>query len=156
MARRRKAQVRTTTPDAVYGSSVVAKFINKLMYEGKKGKAEDIFYKALTIAQDKSGKAGLEAFTEALANIKPAVEVKSRRVGGSTYQVPVEVREERQNALAFKWLVNAARSRAGKSMTERLANEMVDAINNTGGAVRQKEAIHRMAEGNKAFSHFRW
>lgn len=156
MARRRRAQTRKSTADPVYGSVVVNKFINKLMYEGKKSKAESIFYKAIDLAKEKSGKEGLEAFNEAIENIKPRVEVKSRRVGGSTYQVPVDVRPDRQNSLAFKWLINAARGRGGNSMIERLSNEIIDAINNTGGAVRQKEAIHRMAEGNKAFAHFRW
>lgn len=156
MARRRRAQVRKTIEDPVYGSVVVTKFINKLMYEGKKSKAEEIFYKAVNLAKEKTGKEGLDAFNAALDNIKPQVEVKSRRVGGSTYQVPVNVRPDRQNSLAFKWLINAARARGGKSMIECLANEIVDAVNNTGGAVRQKEAIHRMAEGNKAFAHFRW
>ncbi len=156
MARRRKAQVRKIIGDPIYGSVVVSKFINKLMYDGKRSKAESIFYKAVKLASEKSGKEALELFTEALENIKPRVEVKSRRVGGATYQVPVEVRPDRQNSLAFKWLLNAARSRGGKSMHEKLSNEMVDASNNTGKAVGQKETVHRMAEGNKAFAHFRW
>lgn len=156
MARRRRAKVRVVSGDPIYGSVVVNKFINRLMYEGKKSKAEAIFYKALDVTKEKVGKEGLEAFSEALDNIRPRAEVKSRRVGGSTYQVPVDVRPDRQNSLAFKWLINAARSRGGRSMIEKLANEMVDAINNTGGAVRKKEEIHRMAEGNKAFAHFKW
>ena len=156
MARRRKAKVRVVASDPIYGSIVVTKFINRLMYEGKKSKSEAIFYKALEITKEKVGKEGLEAFNEALDNIRPRAEVKSRRVGGSTYQVPVDVRPDRQNSLAFKWLINAARSRGGRSMVEKLANEMIDAVNNTGGAVRKKEEIHRMAEGNKAFAHFKW
>lgn len=156
MARRRRAKVRVVSGDPIYGSIVVSKFINRLMYEGKKSKSEAIFYKALDITKEKVGKEGLEAFNEALDNVRPRAEVKSRRVGGSTYQVPVDVRPDRQNSLAFKWLINAARSRGGRSMIEKLANEMVDAINNTGGAVRKKEEIHRMAEGNKAFAHFKW
>lgn len=156
MARRRKAQVRKVVGDPVYGSIVVSKFINKLMYDGKKCKAETIFYKAIDMASEKASKEAMELFTEALDNIKPRVEVKSRRVGGATYQVPVEVRPDRQNSLAFKWLINAARTRGGKSMHEKLANELTDAAGNTGKAVGQKESVHRMAEGNKAFAHFRW
>jgi len=156
MARRRRAKVRVVAGDPIYDSVVVSKFINRLMYEGKKSKSEAIFYKALDITKEKVGKEGLEAFNGALDNVRPRAEVKSRRVGGSTYQVPIDVRPDRQNSLAFKWLINAARSRGGRSMVEKLANEMVDAINNTGGAVRKKEEIHRMAEGNKAFAHFKW
>ncbi len=156
MARRRKAQVRKVAGDPIYGSVVVSKFINKLMYDGEKSKAETIFYKAIKVASEKSSKDAVDLFSEVLENIKPRVEVKSRRVGGATYQVPVEVRPDRQNSLAFKWLINAARSRGGKSMAEKLANEMIDALNNTGKAIGQKEAVHRMAEGNKAFAHFRW
>ncbi len=156
MARRRKAQVRKIIGDPVYNSVVVSKFLNKLMYDGKKSKAETIFYKAVLIASEKSGKEPMDMFNEVLENIKPRVEVKSRRVGGATYQVPVEVRPDRQNSLAFKWLINAARARGGKSMEEKLSNEMLDALNNTGKAVGQKESVHRMAEGNKAFAHFRW
>lgn len=156
MARRRKAQVRKVIPDPVYGSVVVSKFLNKLMYDGKKSKAETIFYKAILIASEKAQKEPMELFSEVLENIKPRVEVKSRRVGGATYQVPVEVRPDRQNSLAFKWLIGAARARGGKSMEEKLSNEMLDALANTGKAVGQKESVHRMAEGNKAFAHFRW
>lgn len=156
MARRRRAQVRKIEADPIYGSDTISKFINKLMYDGKKSKAENIFYKAMDLVKDKTGKDGLTAFNEAIGNIKPIVEVKSRRVGGSTYQVPVEVRPARQNSLAFKWLINASRKRSGKSMIERLSNEIVDAIEGKGAAVTQKETVHRMAEGNKAFAHFRW
>lgn len=156
MARRRKAQVRKVIGDPVYENVTVSKFINKLMYDGKKSKAENIFYKALKIASEKVGKDAIDLFREALDKVKPLVEVKSRRVGGSTYQVPVEVRPDRQDSLAFKWIIDASRKRGGKSMEEKLANEFVDALNNTGAAVRQREAVHRMAEGNKAFAHFRW
>ena len=156
MARRRRAQVRKIDADPVYGSVVISKFINKLMYDGKKSKAENIFYKAMDLVKEKTGKDGLEAFNEAIENIKPRVEVKSRRVGGSTYQVPVDVRPDRQNSLAFTWLIDASRKRGGRSMVERLSNEIVDAIDGKGQAVAKRDTVHRMAEGNKAFAHFRW
>ncbi|ADG71914.1 30S ribosomal protein S7 [Brachyspira murdochii] len=156
MARRRRAQTRKIDADPVYGSIVISKFINKLMYDGKKSKAENIFYKAMDLVKQKTGKDGLEAFNEAINNIKPLVEVKSRRVGGSTYQVPVDVRPDRQNSLAFTWLIDASRKRGGKSMVERLSNEIVDAIDGKGQAVAKRDTVHRMAEGNKAFAHFRW
>ena len=156
MARRRRAQTRKIDADPVYGSVVISKFINKLMYDGKKSKAENIFYKAMDLVKEKTGKDGLEAFNEAIENIKPRVEVKSRRVGGSTYQVPVDVRPDRQNSLAFTWLIDASRKRGGKSMIERLSNEIVDAIDGKGQAVAKRDTVHRMAEGNKAFAHFRW
>ena len=156
MARRRRAQTRKIDADPVYGSVVISKFINKLMYDGKKSKAENIFYKAMDLVKEKTGKDGLEAFNEAIENIKPRVEVKSRRVGGSTYQVPVDVRPGRQNSLAFTWLIDASRKRGGRSMIERLSNEIVDAIDGKGQAVAKRDTVHRMAEGNKAFAHFRW
>lgn len=156
MARRRRAQTRKIDADPVYGSVVISKFINKLMYDGKKSKAENIFYKAMDLVKEKTGKGGLEAFNEAIENIKPRVEVKSRRVGGSTYQVPVDVRPDRQNSLAFTWLIDASRKRGGRSMIERLSNEIVDAIDGKGQAVAKRDTVHRMAEGNKAFAHFRW
>lgn len=156
MARRRRAQTRKINADPVYGSVVISKFINKLMYDGKKSKAENIFYKAMDLVKEKTGKDGLEAFNEAINNIKPQVEVKSRRVGGSTYQVPVEVRPDRQNSLAFTWLIDASRKRGGRSMIERLSNEIADAIEGKGQAVAKRDTVHRMAEGNKAFAHFRW
>lgn len=156
MARRRRAQTRKIDADPVYGSVVISKFINKLMYDGKKSKAENIFYKAMDLVKEKTGKDGLEAFNEAVENIKPRVEVKSRRVGGSTYQVPVDVRPDRQNSLAFTWLIDASRKRGGRSMIERLSNEIVDAIDGKGQAVAKRDTVHRMAEGNKAFAHFRW
>lgn len=156
MSRRRRVQTRKITADPVYGSDVISKFINKLMYDGKKSKAENIFYKAMDLVKEKTGKDGLDAFNEAIENIKPLVEVKSRRVGGSTYQVPVDVRPDRQNSLAFTWLIDASRKRAGRSMIERLSNEIIDAIGGKGAAVAKKDTVHRMAEGNKAFAHFRW
>lgn len=156
MARRRRAQTRKIDADPVYGSVIISKFINKLMYDGKKSKAENIFYKAMDLVKEKTGKDGLEAFNEAIENIKPRVEVKSRRVGGSTYQVPVDVRLDRQNSLAFTWLIDASRKRGGRSMIERLSNEIVDAIDGKGQAVAKRDTVHRMAEGNKAFAHFRW
>lgn len=156
MARRRRAQTRKINADPIYGSVVISKFINKLMYDGKKSKAENIFYKAMDLVKEKTGKDGLEAFNEAINNIKPQVEVKSRRVGGSTYQVPVEVRPNRQNSLAFTWLIDASRKRGGRSMIERLSNEIADAIEGKGQAVAKRDTVHRMAEGNKAFAHFRW
>ena len=156
MARRRRVQTRKINADPVYGSVVISKFINKLMYDGKKSKAENIFYKAMDLVKEKTGKEGLEAFNEAINNIKPQVEVKSKRVGGSTYQVPVEVRPDRQNSLAFTWLIDASRKRGGRSMIERLSNEIADAIEGKGQAVAKRDTVHRMAEGNKAFAHFRW
>lgn len=156
MARRRRAQTRKINADPIYGSVVISKFINKLMYDGKKSKAENIFYKAMDLVKEKTGKEGLEAFNEAINNIKPQVEVKSKRVGGSTYQVPVEVRPDRQNSLAFTWLIDASRKRGGRSMIERLSNEIADAIEGKGQAVAKRDTVHRMAEGNKAFAHFRW
>ena len=156
MARRRRAQTRKINADPIYGSVVISKFINKLMYDGKKSKAENIFYKAMDLVKEKTGKDGLKAFNEAINNIKPQIEVKSRRVGGSTYQVPVEVRLDRQNSLAFTWLIDASRKRGGRSMIERLSNEIADAIEGKGQAVAKRDTVHRMAEGNKAFAHFRW
>lgn len=156
MARRRRAQTRKINADPIYGSVVISKFINKLMYDGKKSKAENIFYKAMDLVKEKTGKDGLEAFNEAINNIKPQVEVKSKRVGGSTYQVPVEVRPDRQNSLAFTWIIDASRKRGGRSMIERLSNEIADAIEGKGQAVAKRDTVHRMAEGNKAFAHFRW
>ena len=156
MARRRRAQTRKINADPIYGSVVISKFINKLMYDGKKSKAENIFYKDMELVKEKTGKDGLEAFNEAINNIKPQVEVKSKRVGGSTYQVPVEVRPDRQNSLAFTWLIDASRKRGGRSMIERLSNEIADAIEGKGQAVAKRDTVHRMAEGNKAFAHFRW
>jgi small subunit ribosomal protein S7 len=156
MPRRRVVGQRKILPDPKFHNELLAKFINILMVDGKKSTAEKIVYGALDILAQKSEKDQLELFEEALDNIRPSVEVKSRRVGGSTYQVPVEVRPVRRNALAMRWLVEAARKRGEKSMAQRLANEMLDASDSKGSAVKKREDVHRMAEANKAFAHYRW
>ncbi len=156
MPRRRVVGQRKILPDPKFGSELLAKFMNVVMLDGKKSVAEKIVYGALDIVADKTGKPHLEVFEDALDNIRPTVEVKSRRVGGSTYQVPVEVRPVRRNALGMRWLVEAARKRGEKSMAQRLAAEMVDAQDNKGSAVKKREDVHRMAEANKAFAHYRW
>lgn len=156
MPRRRVIGQRKILPDPKFGSELLAKFINVVMVDGKKAVAEKIIYDALDIMAEKSKKEHLEVFEVALDNIRPTVEVKSRRVGGSTYQVPVEVRPVRRNALAMRWLVDAARVRGEKSMAQRLAAEMLDASENKGSAVKKREDVHRMAEANKAFAHYRW
>ncbi|AAV81191.1 30S ribosomal protein S7 [Idiomarina loihiensis] len=156
MPRRRVIGQRKILPDPKFGSELLAKFINVVMVDGKKAVAEKIIYGALDILAEKSGKDRLEVFDTILDNIRPMVEVKSRRVGGSTYQVPVEVRPVRRNALAMRWLVDAARTRGEKSMSQRLAAEMLDASENKGSAVKKREDVHRMAEANKAFAHYRW
>ncbi|WP_341502812.1 30S ribosomal protein S7 [Gallaecimonas sp. GXIMD4217] len=156
MPRRRVIGQRKILPDPKFGSEVLAKFVNVVMVDGKKSTAEKIVYGALDIVAEKAGKEHLEVFEAALDNVRPAVEVKSRRVGGSTYQVPVEVRPVRRNTLAMRWLVEAARKRGEKSMAQRLAGEMLDAAENKGTAVKKREDVHRMAEANKAFAHYRW
>ncbi|MGI5310744.1 30S ribosomal protein S7 [Rheinheimera sp. WS51] len=156
MPRRRVIGQRKILPDPKFGSELLAKFVNVVMVDGKKSTAESIVYGALEHAVAKSKKEHLDIFEVALDNIRPTVEVKSRRVGGSTYQVPVEVRPVRRNALAMRWLVEAARKRGEKSMAQRLAGEMLDALENKGSAVKKREDVHRMAEANKAFAHFRW
>jgi small subunit ribosomal protein S7 len=156
MPRRRVIGQRKILPDPKFGSEILAKFINVVMQDGKKSVAESIVYGALDVIHQKSGKDGVDLFEVALDNVRPAVEVKSRRVGGSTYQVPVEVRPSRRNALAMRWLVEAARKRGEKSMARRLAGELLDAIDNKGSAVKKREDVHRMAEANKAFAHYRW
>lgn len=156
MPRRRVVGQREILPDPKFGSELLAKFVNVVMQDGKKSTAEKIVYGALDVAAEKSGKAHLEIFEAALEAIRPTVEVKSRRVGGSTYQVPVEVRPVRRNALGMRWLVDAARKRGEKSMGLRLAQEIVDAADNKGTAVKKREDVHRMAEANKAFAHYRW
>ncbi|OUS28581.1 30S ribosomal protein S7 [Thalassotalea sp. 42_200_T64] len=157
MPRRRVVGQRKILPDPKFKNELLAKFINILMVDGKKSTAEKIVYGALDILSEKqTEKEHLELFETALENIRPSVEVKSRRVGGSTYQVPVEVRPVRRNALAMRWLVDAARKRGEKSMAQRLANEMLDASDNKGSAVKKREDVHRMAEANKAFAHYRW
>ncbi|MDU8925497.1 30S ribosomal protein S7 [Pasteurellaceae bacterium LIM206] len=156
MPRRRSIEPRKILPDPKFGSELLAKFINVLMVDGKKSIAESIVYNALDTLAQRTGKDALEAFEMALENVRPTVEVKSRRVGGSTYQVPVEVRPARRNALGMRWVVEAARKRGDKSMALRLANELSDAAENKGAAVRKREDVHRMAEANKAFAHYRW
>nr|WP_136251138.1 30S ribosomal protein S7 [Ningiella ruwaisensis] len=156
MPRRRVVGQRKILPDPKFGSELLAKFMNVVMLDGKKSTAEKIVYGALDIVAEKTGKAQLEVFEDALDNIRPTVEVKSRRVGGSTYQVPVEVRPVRRNALGMRWMVEAARKRGEKSMAARLAAEMIDAQDNKGSAVKKREDVHRMAEANKAFAHYRW
>ena len=156
MPRRREVPKRIILPDPKYHDRNVAKFINAVMLRGKKATAEQIVYGAFDLVQERSGDEPLEVFKKAIENVRPVVEVKSRRVGGSTYQVPVEVRSERRNALALRWLVDNARKRSEKTMRERLAAEFLDAANNRGASVKKKEDTHRMAEANKAFAHYRW
>jgi len=156
MPRRRVAAKREILPDPKFGSQVLTKFINMVMVDGKKSVAERIMYGALDIAQEKKGAEPMELLESALDNVRPVVEVKSRRVGGATYQVPVEVRPLRRNALAMRWLIEAARKRSEKSMAARLAGELMDAAEQKGSAVKKKEDTHRMADANKAFSHYRW
>jgi small subunit ribosomal protein S7 len=154
--RRRKAPVREVMPDPVYGSKILTKFINKVMLDGKKSVAEKIIYSAMDIIGSRGEKSGIDTFNEAIENIKPIIEVKSRRVGGATYQVPVEVRPVRQQSLAIRWLIDAARKRNERTMAERLANEFMDASSDKGNAFKKKEDTYRMAEANKAFAHYRW
>ncbi len=156
MSRRRKAQERKILPDPKYKSELVAKFINGLMLEGKKSIAEHIFYDAMDLIEDKTKKDPLALFHKAMDNSAPVLEVKSRRVGGATYQVPVEVREKRRRTLAIRWLVSFARSRSERTMAEKLANEFMAAANGEGATIKKKDDTHRMAEANKAFAHFRW
>jgi len=147
---------RDILPDPLYGSKLVTKLINSIMLDGKKGVAQKIVYDAFEIVEAKSGKNALDAFTEALENIMPILEVKAKRVGGATYQVPMEVRPERRQTLGLRWLTTYSRNRGDRTMKERLANELMDALNNAGGAVKKKDDTHRMAEANKAFASYRW
>ncbi|MDE0970583.1 MAG: 30S ribosomal protein S7 [Planktomarina sp.] len=156
MSRRHAAEKRTVLPDAKYGDLVLTKFMNNLMLDGKKSIAERIVYGALERVETKVKRAPIEMFHEALENIKPSVEVRSRRVGGATYQVPVEVRPERREALAIRWLIIASRKRNENTMEERLAGELLDAVQSRGSAVKKREDTHKMADANKAFSHYRW
>lgn len=156
MSRRRKAIKREIIPDPQYGNEIVSKFINCMMMNGKRGVSETIFYKAMDIVSEKTKKEPVDAFIEALNNVKPHVEVKSRRVGGATYQVPMDIRPERQQALGIRWMIRYARLRNEKTMYQRLANEVMDALNNSGGSVKKREDTHKMAEANKAFSHYKW
>jgi small subunit ribosomal protein S7 len=156
MSRRHRAEKREITPDPKYHNEVVTKFMNSVMYEGKKSVAENIVYGAFGIIETKTKQDPLAVFRSALDNVMPQIEVRSRRVGGATYQVPVEVRTERRQALAIRWLLSAARGRNEKTMTEKLSGELLDAANNRGNAVKKREDTHRMAEANRAFSHYRW
>ena len=156
MSRKRTAPVRPILPDPSYNSTVVSKFIARMMLDGKKSTATRIVYDAFDVIKEKTGENPLDVFLKALENVKPMVEVKSRRVGGSTYQVPVEIRESRREALAMRWVITAARGRSGRAMSRALSEELVDAFNNTGTAFKKKEDTHRMAEANKAFAHYRW
>ena len=156
MSRRKKSVKRTILPDARYDSQTVSKFINVLMYQGKKSTAERIFYSAMDLVESRTNQPGVNVFKQALTNLKPVVEVKSRRVGGATYQVPVEVRPERRTALAMRWLIAYSRERNEKSMAEKLAAEVISASRGEGNAVKKKEDTHCMAEANKAFAHYRW
>ncbi|WQW66308.1 30S ribosomal protein S7 [Helicobacter pylori] len=154
--RRRKAPVREVLGDPVYGNKVVTKFINKMMFDGKKSVVEKIIYKAFNKIEEKSGEKGIEVFEKALERVRPLVEVRSRRVGGATYQVPVEVRASRQQSLSIRWILEATRKRNERMMVDRLANELMDAANDKGAAFKKKEDVHKMAEANKAFAHYRW
>jgi small subunit ribosomal protein S7 len=156
MSRRKKSVKRTILPDSRYDSQTVSKFINVLMYQGKKSTGERIFYGAMDLVEERTTQPGVNVFKQALTNLKPVVEVKSRRVGGATYQVPVEVRPERRTALAMRWLIQYSRERNEKSMSEKLAAEVISASKGEGNAVKKKEDTHRMAEANKAFAHYRW
>ena len=154
--RKRRATKRDVLVDPIYNSKLVTRLINQVMLDGKKGVAQKIIYNAFDLVNEKTGNDPIEVFNKAMENIKPALEVKSRRVGGANYQVPMEVRPDRSTALGLRWLVQYARLRGGHSMSENLANEIIDASNNTGAAVKKREETHRMAEANKAFAHYRW
>ena len=156
MPRRGQIAKRDVLPDPVYNSKLVTRLINNIMYDGKKGVSQKIVYGAFDIISEKTGKEPLEVFEQAMENVMPSLEVKARRVGGATYQVPIEVRPDRRQALALRWLTFFSRKRGEKTMKERLANEILDAANNTGAAVKRKEDMHKMAEANKAFAHYRW
>ena len=156
MPRRGNIPKREVLPDPIYGSQLVSKLVNSVMYDGKKGVAQKIVYDAFDIVKEKTGKNPLEVYEQAMENIMPVLEVKAKRVGGSNYQVPMEVRPERRVTLGLRWLTTYARTRNERTMKERLANEILDAINNQGGAFKKKEDTHKMAEANKAFAHFRW
>ncbi len=156
MSRRKAAEKRAVQPDPRFQSTLVTKFIHSMMRDGKKSKAENIFYRSLALVEEKTGQPGLNVFKQAVNNAKPALEVKSRRVGGATYQVPVEVRPDRRTALALRWLIGFARARSERTMYERLAAELIAAYRSEGSTVKKKEDTHRMAEANRAFAHYRW
>ena len=154
--RKRRAVKRDVLADPIYNSKLVTKLINNMMIDGKKGKAQTILYKAFDMIKEKTGKDPMEVLNQAMENVMPSLEVKSRRVGGANYQVPIEVKADRRQALGLRWIIQYARLRGGHSMAENLANELIDASNNTGAAVKKREDTHRMAEANKAFAHYRW
>ena len=156
MPRRGNVPKRDVLPDPIYGSKVVTKLVNQIMLDGKKGIAQGIVYDAFNKMQEKTGQSAMDVFNQAMENVMPVLEVKARRVGGSNYQVPIEIRPERRQTLAIRWIVLNARKRSEREMSDRLANELLDAMNNTGGSVKKKEDTHRMAEANKAFAHYRW
>ena len=156
MSRKHKAETREVLPDPKFGEILVTKFLNCMMYDGKKSTAENIFYGALDAVEKKMNEEGLKVFKKAMNNVKPAVEVKSRRIGGATYQVPIEVRPSRKQSLAIRWILEYSRSRSGRSMMDKLADEIIDAANNRGGAVKKREDVYKMAEANKAFAHLKW
>lgn len=156
MPRKGHIAKRTVAADAVYGSDLVTKFINSMMWQGKRSTAENIFYESLTKLESKGGDTALKLFTKAVENCKPLLEVKTRRVGGANYQVPVEVNADRRTSLAIRWLITYARARGEKGMIDKLSNELLDAANSRGAAIKKKEDVHRMAEANKAFAHYRW
>jgi small subunit ribosomal protein S7 len=156
MPRRRRIPKRSILPDPVYNNQIVTKFVNGLMRKGKRSVAEGIFYSAMDIIESRTGSKGIDVFTKALDNVKPVLEVRSRRVGGATYQVPVEIRSDRRSALAFRWIIGFSKARSEKTMAERLASELIAASKNEGTSVKKKEDTHKMAEANKAFAHFRW
>ena len=154
--RKNRADLRPVEADPIYNDIMVTRMINKIMLDGKKSLAENIFYNAMDIIQEKTEEPGIEVLKKAIENIKPTLEVKSRRVGGSNYQVPIEVNDRRGISLSVRWIVDSARNRGERTMTERYANELMEAANNTGGAIKKKEEVHRMAEANRAFAHYRW
>ncbi|MGO9242645.1 MAG: 30S ribosomal protein S7 [Terriglobales bacterium] len=156
MPRRRRAEVREIQPDSVYGSTLAEKFINSMMWEGKKTASQNIFYGAMDLIQERTNDEPLKLFKKAVENCKPLLEVKTRRVGGANYQVPIEVPQNRRTSLAIRWILAGSRARSEKSMAEKLANELMDAANNRGSAMKKKDDVHRMAEANKAFAHYRW
>jgi small subunit ribosomal protein S7 len=154
--RRRRAEKRVVAPDPIFGDVLVTKLVNKIMQSGRKAKAESIVYGAIDVLKQKTGEEAIVAFRKAIENVKPLIEVRPRRIGGATYQVPFEVPEEKSVALALRWVVNSARSRQGKPMIEKLSQELLDAYNNTGSAVKKRDDVHKMAEANKAFAHYKW
>ena len=156
MSRRRRAVTREIAPDPIYNSTLAQKFVNCMMWDGKRTVAQKIFYNAMSKIQERTGEEPLKVFVRAVENTKPAVEVKTRRVGGANYQVPVEVNLYRRQSLAIRWLIQYARTRSGRTMTDRLTEELIDAANSRGGAIKKREDVHRMAEANKAFAHYRW